>query len=63
MQSRIGLGDFPGGSVVKNLPANTEDMSLTPGWGRPPWRGKWQSAPIFLPGKSHGQKGLVGYSL
>ena len=29
--------DFPGGSVVKNLPANardTGDMSLTPGLGR-----------------------------
>ena len=29
--------DFPGGSVVKNLPANardTGDMSLTPGSGR-----------------------------
>ena len=39
MQSRIVLGDFPGGSVVKNLPANTGDMSLIPGWGRPPGGG------------------------
>ena len=39
VQSRIGLGDFPGGSVVKNLPANTGDMSLIPGWGRPPGGG------------------------
>ena len=23
---------------------------------------KWQSTPVFLPGKFHGQKGLVGYS-
>ena len=28
-----------------------------------PWRRKWQSAPIFLPGKFHGQKTLVGSSL
>ena len=28
-----------------------------------PWRRKWQPTPVFLPGKSHGQKSLVGYSL
>ena len=27
-----------------------------------PWRRKWQPTPIFLPGKSHGQRSLVGYS-
>ena len=27
---------FPGGSVVKNLPANARDMSLNPGSGRSP---------------------------
>ena len=27
-----------------------------------PWRRKWQPIPVFLPGKSHVQKGLVGYS-
>ena len=27
-----------------------------------PWRTKWQPAPVFLPGKSHGQRNLVGYS-
>ena len=26
------------------------------------WRRKWHSPPIFLPGKSHGQRSLVGYS-
>ena len=25
-------GGFPGGSVVKNLPANAGDMGLIPGW-------------------------------
>ena len=28
-----------------------------------PWRRKWQPTPIFLPWESHGQGGLVGYSL
>ena len=27
-----------------------------------PWRRKWQLAPVFLPGKSHGQRSLAGYS-
>ena len=27
-----------------------------------PWRRKWKPTPVFLPGKSHGQWGLVGYS-
>ena len=28
--------DFPGGPVVKNLPASAKDMSLVPGRGRFP---------------------------
>jgi len=40
-------------------------------WGRPgfdpwvekiPWRRAWQPTPVFLPGKSHGQRSLAGYS-
>ena len=30
--------------------------------GEDPWRRKWQPAPVFLPGKSHGQRSLAGYS-
>ena len=26
-----------------------------------PWSGKWQPIPVFLPGKFHGQKSMVGY--
>ena len=26
------------------------------------WRRKWQPTPVFLPGKSHGLRSLVGYS-
>ena len=26
------------------------------------WRRKWQLTLVFLPGKSHGQRSLVGYS-
>ena len=27
-----------------------------------PWRRKWQTTPVFLPGKSHGQRSLGVYS-
>ena len=30
--------------------------------GKMPWRRKWQPTPVFLPGKSHGQRSTVGYS-
>ena len=30
--------------------------------GKIPWRKKWQPTPVFLPGKFHGQRNLVGYS-
>ena len=53
------------GAVVKNLSANAgdaRDMGLVPGSARSPGVGKWQPTPVFLPGKSHGQSSLVGYS-
>ena len=30
--------------------------------GKIPWRSKWQTTPIILPGKSHGQRNLVYFS-
>ena len=49
--------------MVKNLPANagdTRDTSI-PGLGRS-WRKAWQATLVFLPGESHGQRSLAGYS-
>ena len=34
---------------------------LIPRW-KIPWRKEWQPTRVFLPGKSHGQRNLVGYS-
>ena len=28
-----------------------------------PWSRKWQPTPVFLPGESHGERRLAGYSL
>ena len=35
---------------------------FSPWVGKIPWWRKWKPTPIFLPGKSHGQRSLVGYS-
>ena len=56
---------FPGGSVVKNLPANARDVGDSDfhSWVRKiPWRRKWPPTPVSLTGKSHGQRSLAGYS-
>ena len=58
----IGL---PGGSVAKNLRANsgaTGDAGSIPGLANFPWRKKWKSIPVLLPGKSHRQRSLLDYS-
>ena len=50
-----------GGSAVKNPPANVRDMGLIPG-PEEALEKKMASSPVFLPGKSHGQRILMGYS-
>ena len=37
-------------------------LGFDPQFGKIPWKRKWQPTPVFLPGKSHGQRSLVGYS-
>ena len=49
--------------MVKNLPANAGDLRDSGSWvGKIPWRRKWQPTTVSLPGKSHGQRSLAGYS-
>ena len=50
------------GAVGKNPPDNAGDVSSISGSGRFPCRRKWQPTPVLLPGRSHGQRSLVGYS-
>ena len=53
---------FPGGTAVKNPPANagaTGDACVE----KISWRRKWQPTPVFWLGKFHGQRNLAGYSL
>ena len=35
---------------------------LCPWVGEIPWRRAWQPTPVFLPGKSHRERSLAGYS-
>jgi len=54
---------FPGVLVVKNPPANAGDSGLDPWVSKIPWRRVRQPTLVFLPGESHGQRSLVGYTL
>ena len=46
---------------IKCLPAKQETRVWSLG-GKIPWRRKWKPTPVFLPGESHGQRSLAGYS-
>ena len=50
--------------MIKNLPANAENARgrFTPWVKKIPWRRAWQPTLVFLPGESHGQRSLEGYS-
>ena len=48
--------------MIKNLPV-VQETWFSPWVRKIPGRRKWQPTPLFLPGESHGQKSLVGYSL
>ena len=56
---------FPSGSDGKEsacITGATRDTGQDPWVGKIPWRKAWQPNPVFLPGKSHGQRSLAGYS-
>ena len=50
--------------VIKNPPANSGDLSDAGSIlvGKSPCRRAWQPTPAFLPGESHGQRSVAGYS-
>ena len=56
---------FPGDSVGKESACSAGDAGDSgsiPGSGRSPGGGHGNPFPVFLPGDSHGQRSLVGYS-
>ena len=48
--------------MVKNPPANIQDVALIPGSGRSSEGENGNLTPVFLPGESHGQRSLVSCS-
>ena len=47
--------------LEKNLPAMQETWVRSLG-GEEPLEKEWQPTPVLLPGESHGQRSLAGYS-
>ena len=57
--------DLAAAAVIKNPPANVGDnrrCGFDPWIRKISWRRKWQPTPVFLPGKSHEHRNLVGDS-
>ena len=52
---------FPGGSAVR-AHLQCKRGGFNPWVGKILWRRKWQPITVFLPGESHGQRGLVGHN-
>ena len=56
------LWGLPGGSVVKNPPAEAGDARGLGGLGRSPGEGKGNPLQFFCLGNSHGWRSLLDYS-
>jgi len=56
---------FPGGPRDKE-PAyqfrRSKRLEFNPWVEKIPWRRAWKPTPVFLPGGSHGQRSLAGFS-
>ena len=57
------LKPIPIDSSAKESTCQCRRGRFNPWVGKIPWRRKWQSNPIFLPGKSYGQRSRAGYLL
>ena len=56
---------FPGGTSGKEPACQCRRHKrhrFDPWVGKIPWKRAWQPNPVFLPGESHAQRSLVGYS-
>ena len=56
---------YPGSASGKEPACQCRRHSETWVWSlgwEDPWRRAWKPTPVFLPGESHGQRSLVGYS-
>ena len=56
------LGGFPVDASGKEPSCQHKRRGFDPWVGKIPCKRAWQSTPVFLPGESHGQRSLAGYS-
>ena len=65
LNTYFGIWDMLASSLVaqsvKKPPASRRPR-FSPWVRKTPWRRKWQPTPVFLPGETHGQRNLEGYS-
>ena len=60
--SNRAIPSFLGGAGGKEPTCQCRRHGFDPQVGKIPWRRKWQLTLVSLPGKFHGQRGLVGYN-
>ena len=64
-QNELVIHGFPGGTSGKEPTCQCRKhrrCSFDPWIKKIPWGRAWQPTPVFLPGESHGQRNLAGYS-
>ena len=61
--TRTSYQGFPDDLPGKESARNAGDIGDDRWFPKNPWRRQWHPTPVFLPGKFHGQRSLVGYSL
>ena len=61
MYTSLGLPRYCSGKESACQCSRCKSRGFEPWVGKIPWRRKLQPTAVFLPGKSHGQRSLVGY--
>ena len=62
LSSSSSLWGFLGGASGKESTCQCKRWGLDLWVGKISWSRNWQPTPVFLPGKTHGQRRLAGYS-
>ena len=61
LENTPGIPSGPSGEELASQCRRHKRCGFDPWVKKIPWRRAWQPMPLFLPGKSHGQRTLVGY--